>query len=102
MSTNTTFVTLCDEITIATARDTQPQLVAALSAEMDIEIDVSQVSEIDSAGLQLLIAAKHEAIAQHKTLRLVDHSQTVLDLLDRCDLVGFFGDPIVLEKEPAV
>lgn len=102
MSTHTALVTLSGEITIATVRDTQPQLVAALSAEMDIEVDVLQVSEIDSAGLQLLIAAKHEAVAQRKTLRLVGHSQAVLDMLDRCDLVGFFGDPIVLHKGSAI
>lgn len=102
MNTSTVLMALSGEITIATARATQPQLVAALSAGVDIEVDVSEVSEIDSAGLQLLIAAKHEAAAQHKTLRLVGHSTVVLDLLDRCDLVGFFGDPIVLHKESVV
>lgn len=77
----TTTAALAGNLTIQTVRTTQPQLVAALSSQTHIEIDLSRVDEIDSAGLQLLIAAKHEAIAQHKTLQFIALSDPVLDAL---------------------
>lgn len=80
-------VALTGDLTFQTARIVQPQLVAALSADADAEIDLSRVAAIDTAGLQMLIAAKHEAIAQHKTLRFFAHSNSVLDVLLLFDLV---------------
>ena len=40
--------------------------------------------------------AKREAATRGKTLRFAHHSAPVLDLLDLCDLSGFFGDPVVI------
>ena len=60
------------------------------------EIDLSKVSEIDAAGLQLLISAKLEASLRDKQLHFVGHSKPVLEMLDLCDLGGFFGDQVVI------
>lgn len=60
------------------------------------EINLSEVSEMDSAGLQILILAKREAERHGTSLRLNGHSRAVLDVLDMCNLASYFGDPVVL------
>lgn len=84
------------ELTIYTAAELKGRIVAALEAAQPIEIDLSRVDEIDSAGLQLLILAKREAARAEKKLTLVNHSQAVIECLDMCNLVGEFGDQVIL------
>lgn len=84
------------ELTIYTAADTKGKLVAALESKQPVEIDLSQVDEIDSAGLQLLILAKREAARNERTLTLVNHSQAVVECLDMCNLTSEFGDQVIL------
>ncbi|NVO07955.1 MAG: STAS domain-containing protein, partial [Rhodoferax sp.] len=57
------------------------ELKDVLSAEPRLqEIDLSGVTEMDSAGLQLLMAAKQAATAEQRTLRLVAHSAAVIEV----------------------
>lgn len=87
------------EFTIFTAVAMKTRLLETIEgAGTDVEINLADVTEIDSAGLQLMVLAKHEAAACGKTLRFVHHSASVLDLLDLCDLSGFFGDPVVIRS----
>jgi anti-anti-sigma factor len=83
------------ELTIYTAADSKPKLLGALRAPAT-EFDLSQVTEIDSAGLQLLLLAKREARAAGIELHFTGHSSAVIDCFDLCDLGAVFGDPIVL------
>jgi anti-anti-sigma factor len=62
----------------------------------ELEIDLSQVSELDGAGLQQLLLAKREATRVGNTLRLVSHSRAVLEVFDLCNLAAFFGDPLII------
>lgn len=84
------------ELTIYTALDMKNQLMALLADSAEIELDLSQVSEFDTAGLQLLILAKRECQARGGDLKLASHSPAVLDVLDLCNMVQFFGDPLVI------
>jgi len=87
------------EFTIFCAAEMKARLVETLeNPATDLEIDLADVTEIDSAGLQLMVLIKREAIARGKTLRFAQHSAAVLDLLDLYDMVGFFGDPIVIRS----
>ena len=43
-----------------------------------------------------MVMAKREAQAAGKNIRFVRHSDPVLDLIDLCDLSGFFGDPVLI------
>ncbi|HLA34976.1 MAG TPA: STAS domain-containing protein [Rhodocyclaceae bacterium] len=89
------------ELTIFTANEIKQQLIAAITQPLrEIEVDLSQVSEVDSAGLQLMVMAKREAAAHDKTLKFTHHSSSVLDILDLCDLSGFFGDPVLIRSQP--
>ena len=59
------------------------------------------MSEIDSAGVQLLMLAKREAQARGGELHLCGHSPAVLDVFELLDLAAFFGDPLVMPAPPA-
>ena len=84
------------EMTIYSAAQTKEKLLSAIADCNEIEMSLAHVSEIDSAGLQLLALAKREAADSNKPLHFVAHSQAVLELLDICNLAGVFGDPVVL------
>ncbi|MDR7308656.1 STAS domain-containing protein [Rhodoferax saidenbachensis] len=84
------------EMTIYTAQELKDQLLAPLEQYKQVELNLGAVTEIDSAGLQLLVLVKTEAHAQDRTLSITDHSPCVLDILDLCDLEGFFGDTVLV------
>ena len=94
------------DLTIYTARELADTLLQPIAGCASLEVDLSEVTEVDTAGLQLLIAAKNEAAAQGKTLHCTGHSEAMLAALDLSGLVGFFGDPVLIpsesgrEKEP--
>lgn len=87
------------ELSIYTAAEVKPQLYSALQQNAELELDLSAVSEMDSAGLQLLIAAKREAADRGVTLRLTQHSPAVLEVLDLCNMAPFFGDPLIISEQ---
>ncbi|MDO8775434.1 MAG: STAS domain-containing protein [Burkholderiaceae bacterium] len=87
------------EMTIYAAQALKDELLAPLAQCETVELDLSGVSEIDSAGLQLLIMAKAEAQERGKVLSITGHSQAVLEILDLCDLEGFFGDNVLIHQE---
>lgn len=93
------------EMTIYTAADLRAQLLPRLAEPQELEIDLSGVSELDSAGVQLLILAKREAGRCGRILRLSRHSPAVLEVFELYQLGGHFGDPLVLaghgHREPA-
>lgn len=64
------------------------------------EIDLSEVSEMDSAGLQLLMLAKKTAQEQGRELRLVGHSEAVIDVFELLNVAAYFGDPVVMGSRP--
>lgn len=71
-------------------------LAACNSDAPEIEIDLSAATAMDTAGVQVLMAAKLMARDRGKTLRLTRHGPVSLDVIDRCNLAGFFGDPMVI------
>lgn len=87
------------DMTIYTAAELKAELMPHLSAPMEREIDLSGVSEIDSAGLQLLLLAKREAERHASPLRLTEHSRAVLEVLDLCNLAGYFGDQVLVFRD---
>jgi len=87
------------EMTIYTAMELKDQLLAPLAQCAAVEFDLAGISEMDSAGLQLLIMAKREATASGKTLNLSGHSPAVLEILELCQLEGFFGDQVLIRTQ---
>jgi len=89
---------LAGELNIYAGADLKAALVDALAATTELEIDLAEVTEIDSSGIQLLAAAKREAMDTGKAMRLVNHSSAALELMDLYDLASCFGDPLVLPQ----
>lgn len=74
-------------------------LLKAITQFHEVELILEDICEIDGAGLQVLIAAKTEALCRGSRLFLSAHSVAVVQALQLCRLDSFFGDPIVLTKE---
>ena len=91
-----TLVKVSGEMTIYTAAELKQALTPLLYRPQTLELDLSQVSEMDSAGLQLLLAAKKTMQQGGYPLHLVMHSHAVLDALELCQLAAFFGDPTLI------
>jgi anti-sigma B factor antagonist len=87
---------ITDDLTVYHAADLKPRLLEALAACRTLELDLSQVGQIDTAGLQLLLLIKREAAVTGKTLRIAAHSPAVCDAIDFTHLAGYFGDPLVI------
>ena len=86
-------------MTIYEASADKPVLLDALAKANETDVDLSQVSEMDTAGLQLLILAKREALKAGKVMRLTGPSPVSLDVLDRYNLGAYFGVPVI-ESRP--
>lgn len=85
------------ELTIYTAADWKGRLYDPIARGDDLELDLSAVQELDTAGLQLLIMAKKEAAARSQQLLLSNHSRAVQEIFELCGVAAFFGDPILLQ-----
>ena len=87
------------ELSIFTAADICRQLLAALENAQEVEVDLADVSEMDSAGMQLMVAAKREAAQRERQLRFIRHSPAVFDVLELCNLSGQLGDPLLIQSQ---
>lgn len=87
------------EMSIFRAAELKSTLLAALDRTTTLEIDLSAVTEFDTAGVQLLMLTKKAAQAKRRELRLTAHSPPVLDVLELLNLAAYFGDPIVITPQ---
>jgi len=93
-------IVITGELTIYTALELKDTLLAVLLTTNNLEIDLSEVSEIDAAGLQLLVMIKQHTALLGKVLRFSGHSPVVVELLNLSGLAGFFGDPLLMAHTP--
>ncbi len=82
---------ITEELTIYTAAAIKAVLQAALASPGLTAVDLAGVTEIDTAGLQVLLAAQRSATAQGRPLGLGGCSDAVRDGLALCDLRDRFG-----------
>jgi len=87
---------LASDLTIYHAGAHKEALLAALANSERLELDLSAVGDIDTAGLQLLILIKREARAQGKHVAITGHSTPVRQVIDFCNLAAAFDDPMVI------
>lgn len=83
------------EMNIYNAAALKPPLIEALEKCKVLEIDLGGVSEIDSAGFQLLLLAKRETARRGKSLRLLNRSPAMLELLELYRKSDYFTDTTV-------
>lgn len=96
---NTVQLSLDGPMTIYSAADVKSRLMTSLQGASLVELDLSHVTEMDTAGFQLLIMAKREAQRLEQTLRIVAHSHAVQEVIDFYNMDSFFGDPMILSAE---
>jgi anti-anti-sigma factor len=75
------------------------ELKSALKSSNKIAVDLAGVNEIDTSGIQALIAVKKECAKTGKQFKIINHSHAIIRMLDLLGLVGFFGDKIKIIPE---
>ncbi|WP_373990083.1 STAS domain-containing protein [Duganella sp. BuS-21] len=96
MADDVTRISIDGELNIYRAADLKVTVLEALRKTRVLEIDLSGVTELDTAGLQVLMLAKQAAAADQRELRLLQHSPAVLDIFEMLDLGAFFGDAVLI------
>lgn len=90
------------DMTIYHADMLKQDLLQAIERSKTLELDLSQVAEIDTAGIQLLMLAKRESQLQGKSLDIIAHSPAVHELIDFFNIAGYLGDPLIIPaRQPA-
>lgn len=91
-----TLLGLQGELNIYSAAEMRQELLHNLNRNSQLEVDLAGVSDFDSAGVQILLVLKREALRLGKQLSFVHHSPAVREVLDLLNLVGELGDPLVI------
>ncbi|KXB30849.1 anti-sigma B factor antagonist [Dechloromonas denitrificans] len=94
-------LSISEDLTIYHALEQKQMLLDALAATDELELNLAQVAEMDTAGLQLLVLLKKESQRACKRLRIVAHSQAVSSVIDFCNMAAEFGDPLVIPAHEA-
>ena len=89
------------DLTIYEVEQFHQALAPLMDREGTLSVDLGQVSEIDSAGVQLLLVFKREREQAGRETHLVNHSDAVLDVFQLMNLAGHFNDPIVYPRNRA-
>lgn len=78
------------EMTVFMVDELKEAILPVIAHFREIEIDLSQISEIDRAGLLLMVAMKLEAITWGRDLYFTGHSEPVMEMLGLCDFGNLF------------
>ncbi|MFL1416544.1 lipid asymmetry maintenance protein MlaB [Pseudomonas fildesensis] len=81
---DTVHVRIEGELTIYTVAELAGELLPQMGAAPRLELDLSQVTEMDGAGLQLLAVIQREAGIAGTTLSVTGQSQAVTQALQLC------------------
>lgn len=84
------------EMSIYCAADQKQELMQLLNNCTSAELDLSKVSVIDAAGLQLLLMARNEALRLGKGFSIVAHSDAAIEVIDLCNLSHLFGAQVFI------
>ncbi len=79
------------EMTIYRAIELKQHLLAELEKSAALELDLADVTEFDTAGVQLLILACRTAQRMRRKLRLVAQSPAVAEVLGLLGIASHFS-----------
>ena len=83
--------------TTAIAEDWHPRLVAAADAGDAIEVDASEAETVSQAMLQLLVAARVDALGHDRAFTITNPSRAFSDRVTGCALAQSLG--LITEEE---
>jgi len=89
---------LMGDFVLAHVTELKDTLLDTLNDCQQLDVDLVDVSDIDTAGIQLLLLLKREALTSKKNCHLIHHSRVVVDMLETYQLSHYFGDPLVLSS----
>ncbi|EAR10092.1 STAS domain-containing protein [Reinekea blandensis] len=92
-------VTPGDELNIYTANDLRDELTERLHGVSQVSVDLAQVSEMDSAGYQWLVAVKN--LGPRYTVSFVKLSEPVKDFLSLLGVLSQFDGSASEAEEDA-
>ncbi|MBF0464064.1 MAG: STAS domain-containing protein [Nitrospirae bacterium] len=78
------------ELSVVRANELKELFIDYVKTAKDIELDLSSVSEIDTAGFQLLVALKKESDGMGRNFRILSVSPAVENLLDLYNVKDMF------------
>ncbi|MDH4199499.1 MAG: STAS domain-containing protein [Spirochaetia bacterium] len=64
-----------------------------------VALDLAGVSEMDTSGLQCLLAAKKYSFKNQKAFKIINHSPAIIKMIDLLGLIGYFGDKIKIPAD---
>lgn len=89
------------ELSIYSAMEQKEVLLQVLELADTAELDLSRLTLLDTAGLQLLLLARQEAARLGKPFSIVGQSAAVQEVLELCNLTGHFGDQVFIPSTAA-
>lgn len=92
-------IAVSGDLTIYNALEFRKQLADHLSGVDELNIDLSEVSELDTAGVQILALAKRKSEQLGFSMHMDNHSVAVLEVLNIYNMVRYFGDPVVISQK---
>lgn len=92
--TNTTKAVLSGELTIYDATAFRDRLLALLSSTEHLSIDAQAISEVDLAGVQVLVALRNEAAQRGATFTLARAAPSLTQALKLLGLTATFHLPV--------
>lgn len=81
------------EMTVRRGTELRDQFIAALERDAALDVDLSSVTRIDTAGVQLLLRVGSSARASGKIVRFVAPSGAVIDCLKLLNLTSCLDTP---------
>lgn len=84
-----THLAFTDELTIYGAGDAQRRLLEALAQPGPVTLDLGEVGELDSAGVQLLLAFERECAAQARPFSVSAVSPAACEVFALLNLTRF-------------
>ena len=80
-------------LTIDTAAQLRRRLVHALQDHASVRLDLSSLTDIDAAGLQLLIMIRWEAKRQCREMQIAAHHPVAREMAGLANLVSYLAEP---------
>lgn len=89
-------VHITEALNIYCATEAKDKLLQSLEKGQEVEVDLSELDELDTAGVQLMLMLKNEAQRLGKNCSFVNHSPAVREVIDLLNLATALGDPVVI------
>jgi len=89
----TDYYYLSGELCFSHIKQSKQQLLDILTAQPQaLSLNLADITDMDGAGLQLLLLLKHRTTAQDKQLHLIHQNPIISSILETCQLQAYFEE----------